>query len=120
MHRRLAAWLGLFAMFMAFAGPLYAQLRAYDSVALASIDLEALHCGEHEPGDASPRIPDWVAHLDKCGYCSLLAHNPPAAAPPALLAPAPALSLVSLPSPEQGAVRQPRYLPRARGPPVHA
>lgn len=117
-HRRLAAWLGLFAMLLALAGPLYAQWRALDSLALAqSIDLSVLHCGEGY-GLPESGAPAWVKGLSQCGYCDLLGNSPPlpSALPPALLPPpgrffaqappavVPLTALVTLPQP--------------RGPPV--
>ncbi|CAD5108055.1 DUF2946 family protein [Zestomonas carbonaria] len=85
-YRHLAVSLGLFAMLMAYVGPLYAQWRALDGLALTRvIDLSVLHCGEgHALPD--PGTPDWVEDLSQCGYCDLLASSPslPAAPPPAL------------------------------------
>lgn len=105
-------------MLMAFAGPLYSQLRAYDSVALASIDLEALHCGEQADVPHAAGQPDWVVHLDKCGYCDLLASNPAASESSHGIPRLRASSISPLPWPEQGLSRQPQYRPLARGPPV--
>lgn len=123
---RLAAWLGLFAMFMAFAGPLFSQLRALDSLPLAlAIDLQALHCGE---GQALPdaRVadngpPEWVQCLEQCGYCNLLASSP--ALPPTLQLALPAPSSVVhqyLPS-LQSLPQAPPASRQPRGPPsLHA
>ncbi|MCL7462470.1 DUF2946 domain-containing protein [Pseudomonas sp. NW5] len=72
----LAAWLGLFAVLMAFAGPLYSQLRALDGAALADvIDLQALHCSD-EALSAESGPPEWVQCLAQCGYCTLLSASP--------------------------------------------
>ncbi|MFC3606488.1 DUF2946 domain-containing protein [Stutzerimonas tarimensis] len=119
-YKRLAAWLGLFAMLMALAGPLYSQLRALDSVALAQIDLSALHCGVGAEG-VHQGPPAWVHHLEQCGYCDLLAQNPALASRPAWPVPLPAPVSRLIPSPEQGQFREPSYRLRARGPPsIHA
>ncbi|MCY1448508.1 hypothetical protein D9M71_651820 [compost metagenome] len=123
---RLAAWLGLFAMLMAFAGPLFSQLRALDSLPLAlAIDLEALHCGE---GQALPdsRVadngpPEWVQCLDLCGYCNLLASTP--ALPPTLqlALPAPSSVVHQYLPPLQSLPQAPPASRQPRGPPsLHA
>lgn len=115
---RLAAWLGLFAMLMAFAGPLYSQLRALDSVALSlAIDLNALHCGE---GDslASDGPPEWVQCLEQCGYCNLLAGTP--ALPPTLqlALPAPSSNVHQYLPSRQSLPQAPPASRQPRGPPA--
>ncbi|MNZ89193.1 hypothetical protein D3C78_1081020 [compost metagenome] len=115
---RLAAWLGLFAMFMAFAGPLYSQLRALDSVALSlAIDLNALHCGEGESLAESGQ-PEWVQCLEQCGYCNLLASTP--ALPPTLqlALPAPSSVVHQYLPPLQSLPQAPPASRQPRGPPV--
>jgi hypothetical protein len=118
---RLAAWLGLFAMFMAFAGPLYSQLRALDSLQLSlAIDLEALHCGE---GQALPdnHPPAWVEHLAQCGYCELLAGNPPLPVVQLLSLPAPSSAVHQCLPPRQSLPQAPPASRQPRGPPsLHA
>jgi len=120
---RLAAWLGLFAMLMAFAGPLFSQLRALDSLPLAlAIDLETLHCGEgqampgHAAEDQGP--PEWVQCLEQCGYCNLLASSP--ALPPALqlALPAPSSVVHQYLPPLQSLPQAPPASRQPRGPPV--
>ncbi|WP_092427581.1 DUF2946 domain-containing protein [Geopseudomonas sagittaria] len=119
---RLAAWLGLFAMLMAFAGPLYSQLRALDSLPLAfAIDLEALHCGEgqalaeYSAQEQGP--PEWVQCLEQCGYCNLLAGTP--ALPPAvqLALPAPSSVVHQFLPPRQSLPQAPPSSREPRGPP---
>lgn len=119
---RLAAWLGLFAMLMAFAGPLYSQLRALDSLPLAlAIDLETLHCAEgqtlpqHSEDDQGP--PEWVQCLEQCGYCNLLASSP--ALPPAvqLALPAPSGVVHQFLPPRQSLPQAPPASRQPRGPP---
>ena len=120
---RLAAWLGLFAMLMAFAGPLYSQLRALDSLPLAlAIDLEALHCGEgqalpeHSAQEQGP--PEWVQCLEQCGYCNLLASTP--ALPPTLqlALPVPSSVVHQYLPPRQSLPQAPPASRQPRGPPV--
>ncbi len=107
-------------MLMAFAGPLYSQWRALDSVVLAQIDLQALHCGEGEQS-THQGPPAWVHHLEQCGYCDLLAQNPAVAALPAWPLALEGSAALLIPTPEQGHFREPTYRLRARGPPaIHA
>ena len=114
---RLAAWLGLFAMFMAFAGPLYSQLRALDSLPLVLIDLEALHCAEQPQSSADDGTPQWVQALEQCGYCNLLAHTP--SLPPTLQLALPAPSSVVLQHlpPVQSLPQAPPVARQPRAPP---
>lgn len=115
---RLAAWLGLFAMLMAFAGPLFSQLRALDSLPLTlAIDLQALHCAEgHSPEDQGP--PQWVQGLEQCGYCNLLAHNPPVPPTLQLDLPAPSSVVHQYLPPRQSLPQAPPAARQPRGPPV--
>lgn len=123
---RLAAWLGLFALLMAFAGPLFSQLRALDSLPLTLIDLQALHCAEGQslPGslladDQGP--PQWVQGLEQCGYCNLLAHTP--SLPPSLqlTLPAPSSQVHQYLPPAQSLPQAPPASRQPRGPPsLHA
>ncbi len=117
-RKRIAAWLGLFAMFMAFAGPLYAQLRALDSVALAQvIDLAALHCGENDAPHGEGRA-EWVECLEQCGYCNLLAGTP--GLPPALQLslPAPSSRVHLFFPPRQSLPQAPPASRQPRAPPT--
>lgn len=114
---RLAAWLGLFAMLMAFAGPLYSQLRALDTLALSQlIDLDALHCGEGQ-GPPADGPPAWVQHLDQCGYCSLLAGSPPLPATLQLALPPPSSLVHQYLPPAQNLPQAPPASRPPRGPP---
>lgn len=119
---RLAAWLGLFAMLMAFAGPLYSQLRALDSLRLSlAIDLEALHCAAEQPflDDQGPA--EWVQSLEQCGYCNLLAHTP--SLPPSLqlALPAPSSHVHQYLPPSESLPQAPPASRQARAPPaLHA
>lgn len=115
---RLAAWLGLFAMLMAFAGPLYSQLRALDSVPLAlTIDLQVLHCVE---GQALPDNgpPEWVQCLEQCGYCNLLASTPGVPPTLQLALPAPSSRVRQFVPPSAGLPQAPPAARHPRGPPV--
>lgn len=121
---RLAAWLGLFAMLMAFAGPLYSQLRALDSLRLSlAIDLGALHCAAEQqslPGhladDQGPA--EWVQSLEQCGYCNLLAHTP--SLPPSLqlALPAPSSHVHQYLPPSESLPQAPPASRQARAPPA--
>lgn len=114
---RIAAWLGLFAMFMAFAGPLYSQLRALDSLQVAlAIDLDALHCGEDQPL-AADGPPEWVQCLDQCGYCGLLAGWPPLLPALQLALPAPSSVVHQFLPPRQSLPQAPPASRQPRGPP---
>lgn len=121
---RLAVWLGLFAMFMAFAGPLYSQLRALDSAQPAlAIDLQALHCGvEHQtlPVFAAEQKgpPDWVQGLEQCGYCNLLAHSPSLLPALALALPPAASPVHQFLPPRQSLPQAPPAAAQPRGPPA--
>jgi hypothetical protein len=92
-QRSVGIWLGLFAMLMIHAGPLYSAIQAAQPNALVA---GALH-DEHDPHghsshaapvqtpsaahgqhhQASPNQPAWLAALEMCGYCELLTLNPP-------------------------------------------
>lgn len=104
-------------MVMVFAGPLYSQLRASDTLALAAIDLQALHCSDGDPS-APLSVPHWVEHLEQCGYCSLLTHNPAITALPAIAAQGIRGRLLHAPLPERAFAAAPHYRHAARGPPV--
>lgn len=114
---RLAAWLGLFAMFLAFAGPLYSQLRALDSLPLVLIDLEALHCAELPPEQGDDGPPQWVQGLEQCGYCNLLAHTPSLPPTPQLALPAPSSQVHQYLPPVQSLPQAPPASRQPRGPP---
>lgn len=82
MRKRLNAlsiWLGLFAMLMIHAGPLYSALRL-QAADPAHAGHELTH---HAPPSANGHhstavdSPDWLAALELCGYCELLTLNPP-------------------------------------------
>lgn len=74
-------WLGLFAMLMIHAGPLYSALQLTQTP-FPSPE----HHAHHEHDHASPvhhhqpltkGEPAWLVALDLCGYCELLTLNPP-------------------------------------------
>lgn len=75
----LSIWLGLFAMLMIHAGPLYSALRM-EAADPAHAGHELTH---HVPPSAhghhstAVESPDWLAALELCGYCELLTLNPP-------------------------------------------
>jgi len=120
---RLAAWLGLFAMLMAFAGPLFSQLRALNSLPLTLIDLQALHCAEGQslPGhllDDEQGPPHWVQGLEQCGYCNLLAHSPSLLPAVALALPAPSSQVHQFLPPAQSLPQAPPAARQPRGPPA--
>lgn len=101
---RATAWLGLFALALALVAPLISQLRAHaiepraPFAALCSADGNtfATHAQPHAPSSA---------HLDRCGYCGLLAGHPPLQY---------ALSLFATPAARH--VRPDLPIPCARGP----
>ena len=83
----LSIWLGLFAMLMIHAGPLYSALQmAQASAGLEEhdphsghthvTDASSSHHGHHQQ---SANQPEWLAALEMCGYCELLTLNPPLA-----------------------------------------
>ncbi|MBV2133920.1 DUF2946 domain-containing protein [Pseudomonas sp. MAP12] len=124
---RLAAWLGLFAMLMAFAGPLYSQLRALDSLRLSlAIDLETLHCAAEQQSLSGAPLDqqspaEWVQSLEQCGYCNLLAHTP--SLPPSLqlALPAPSSHVHQYLPPSESLPQAPPASQQARAPPaLHA
>lgn len=116
-HMRMTAWLGVLALLLAFAGPLYSQLRALDAVPLATLDADRLHCGDARQTAAEHPVA-WVHQLAQCGYCDFLAGNPPLPSAPVLAVGAPAALLLRFLPPEQGQSREPLYRPQARGPPT--
>lgn len=87
----LSIWLGLFAMLMIHAGPLYSALRL-QAADPAHAGHELTH---HAPPSAhghhstAVESPDWLAALELCGYCELLTLNPPLTLTPWLLLPVP-------------------------------
>lgn len=75
-RRRLSTmsiWLGLFAMLMIHAGPLYSALQMQQSHMQAEPQVEQV---KHH-GQVSADEPAWLAALELCGYCELLTFNPP-------------------------------------------
>lgn len=117
-RKRIAAWLGLFAMFMAFAGPLYSQLRALDSLPLVLIDLEALHCAELPQTRADQDPPLWVQGLEQCGYCNLLTGHPPLPPSLQLALPAPTSLVHQYLPPAQSLPQAPPHARQPRAPPL--
>lgn len=80
-QRTLGFWLGLFAMLMIYAGPLYSALRTLHPVA-HSVAQHGMGAGQatslhaHD-GQVAGMQPARVADLALCGYCELLTLNPP-------------------------------------------
>lgn len=70
------ACLGLWAMLLVFAAPLYAQLRALEQAPFGAINLQGLHCGSTLNHNL-PSQPEWITQLEQCGYCQLLLKSPP-------------------------------------------
>ncbi|AOK49453.1 MULTISPECIES: DUF2946 domain-containing protein [Burkholderia] len=79
--RKLTAWLGMLAIWLAIVAPLVSQANA--RLAARS---DAVICGdEHHaraveagvaPGDAAHGGAHHALHLDACGYCAFFAHGP--------------------------------------------
>ena len=94
----MSIWLGLFAMLMIHAGPLFSAIQA------AQAGVQHHHHAEHQPSahdlgqrhhaqghHGQPRTgePAWLTALELCGYCELLTVNPPLSLAPAVGAAAP-------------------------------
>ncbi|WP_052007377.1 DUF2946 family protein [Burkholderia paludis] len=113
---RATAWLGLVALVLALVAPLISQLRAAaaaDGIPTAPIcsatgDTLVAHTASHAPSDP---------HVDRCGYCGLLAGHPPLQYAVRLSSP-PAVRH-ALPEPPRLLACHPskRYALAARGPP---
>lgn len=73
-RKRLTAWLGIFAMWLAVAMPVMSQ--ALEHAERASDPAAALCTVDALQGHAKSSMAD---HMDACGYCSVLAHHPPVA-----------------------------------------
>ncbi len=115
-YMRTMALLGLFAMFLAFTGPLASRLHALQNAGIESlIDLQALHCGDGQALDGQSA---WVADLDQCGYCSLLAHNPPVPADYSLQLPLPGSEVLQFFPPRQPLTLAPPTSRHSRAPPA--
>lgn len=69
-------WLGLFAMLIIHVGPVYSAFQAAEaSLHSNNTGLESSAHGHH--GSAKAASPAWLSGLELCGYCELLAANPP-------------------------------------------
>ena len=117
---RATAWLGLFALVLALVAPLISQLRAAASddglpaapICSATGNTLVTHAQPQAPSDSpSDR------HVDRCGYCGLLAGHPPLQYA-VLLSASPAVRH-ALPEPPILPARPPSkpYALAARGPP---
>ncbi|ABC34895.1 DUF2946 domain-containing protein [Burkholderia thailandensis] len=126
--RKLTAWLGMLAIWLAIVAPLVSQANARPAAPRSN----AVICGdEHgarpaaaggaQAGTAHDGVAHHALHLDACGYCAFFAHSP------AIGAAAPSLSSIHVaavaPSAFSGAVapsleRYTRAYPRA--PPTDA
>ncbi|WP_175954526.1 DUF2946 family protein [Burkholderia sp. BCC0405] len=77
---RATAWLGLLALVLALVAPLISQLRAAASddglpaapICSATGNALVAHAQPHAPSHSSSN-----RHVDRCGYCGLLAGHPP-------------------------------------------
>ena len=117
-YLRSIALLGLFAMFMAFAGPLVSRVQALDEVRLGQyIDLQRLHCGDAGQKHASD-LPGWVQGLEQCGYCDLQAHNPALASADLPKLPEAASPVYQFQLPAQNLPTAPPSSRQPRGPPA--
>jgi hypothetical protein len=115
--RKLTAWLGVLAIWLAVVAPLVSQASMRDH-ALP----DAVVCGEGHDGAASPMGGAHHAlHLDACGYCAFFAHTPAlGGATPAAIAAAPPVG-GALASPADAAPREWAYRrAQARAPPETA
>ncbi|WP_322007561.1 DUF2946 domain-containing protein [Paraburkholderia tropica] len=71
---RLTAWLGILAILLAVFAPLVTQLIERGQVPADVLCSAAAHDGAN--GASTQTGKSLAAHLDACGYCSLLAHSP--------------------------------------------
>lgn len=69
-HRRLTAWLGIIAMWLAVVMPVMSQTLEH---AERTSDPFAALCTIDATGHAHSSV---AGHLDACGYCDMLAHHP--------------------------------------------
>ncbi|KWF21274.1 DUF2946 domain-containing protein [Burkholderia pseudomultivorans] len=114
---RATAWLGLFALVLALVAPLISQLRAsaieprapFAAICSASGNTFAVHPEPHAPSGT---------HVDRCGYCGLLAGHPPLQYAVSFSAsPAVRHALPEPPIPSVHSAAK-RYALAARGPPA--
>src|SRR5690554_3144072 len=87
----LSIWLGLFAMLMIHAGPLYSALRLQAAAPANAGHESTQHAPPTGTGHPSTAVasPGWLAALELCGYCELLTLKPPLTLTPRLLLPVP-------------------------------
>jgi len=104
-HRRLTAWLGLFAMWLVLSAPIVSQMLAHQQrhASLHSLSHHMQHrsteqaCDEMPAGTQADDLTQHGHHLEKapataaCGYCDLLATH---AALPALAPAAPGVCVL--------------------------
>lgn len=115
--QRYASQLGLWAMLLLFAAPLFSQIRALEGPPLALIDLRALHCGTASTA-ADIEQPAWISQLEQCGYCQLLLKVPPLPNSGAQLLISPLLKTIQCAiNPDPGWAQLSFSARRARGPP---
>jgi hypothetical protein len=69
-HRRLTAWLGIFAMWLAVVMPVMSQTLEHVE---RTSDPFATLCTVDALGHTHSTV---AGHLDACGYCDMLAHHP--------------------------------------------
>lgn len=117
---RVTAWLGLFALALALCAPLVSQLRAsaaareraFMAICSATDNVSATHPGVYSPP---------ATHLDRCGYCGLLAGHPPLHYTAPMPRPLVVRHALPDPPPTPGRRVAARYtFASPRGPPAHA
>jgi hypothetical protein len=88
---RLSAWLGLFAMVMAFVAPVVSQglyatgNHSHESHSHSMGQGESLSGHVHGTMPSSNHKSHWAYVWEKCGYCDLIFSNPPLSSEPAAL-----------------------------------
>jgi hypothetical protein len=115
--RKLTAWLGMLAIWLAVVAPLVSQASMH-----ASALPEAVVCGTGHDGDAAhPHGASHALHLDACGYCAFFAHAPAlGGALPVASAALPPVARAAA-APAGAAPREPAYRrAQARAPPETA
>ncbi|GLU31376.1 DUF2946 domain-containing protein [Trinickia caryophylli] len=118
--RKLTAWMGMLAVWLATVAPLVSQVRAQPAGAGAMVHGSGPPGGAGAVCGASPRAPrdgaSHALHLDVCGYCSFFTHSPATscAAPTFVFAHAAAILPAALPHPLALSLeRYPHAYPRA-------
>jgi hypothetical protein len=79
-HRRLTAWLGIIAMWLAVVMPVTSQALVH--IEQTNDALAALCTVDSSSGQGHSTM---AGHMDACGYCNMLAHHPAVAATPVVV-----------------------------------